>query len=102
MKIAVTQSTDSARITVEGIIDAQGAEELKGGFQGLKLSSVKEVVLDFGKVNHIGSAGIGKLLLLYKDVAIAGGNIRIENLSGFILKLFKELKLDTIFTIPNA
>lgn len=79
-----------------------GNEELKNSFQGLNLSFVKEVVLDFGKVNHIGSAGIGKLLLLYKDLATAGGNIRIENLPGALSELFRELKLHTIFTITKA
>ena len=102
MEIKVTQNDDRAHFLVEGNIDSQGAEDLKGSFQGLKLSSLKEVVFDFRKVDYIGSAGIGKLLLLYKDLASNGGGIRVENLSASVLELFRELKLDTLFTISKV
>jgi len=67
----------------------------------LNISSLSQVTFDFEKVTHIGSAGIGKFLLFYKDLALKGGKIRIENVSDSIYELFNVLKLETIFTISG-
>ncbi len=85
----------------KGNIDERCAEELKRRFRELNVSYLKEVVFDFRNVNHIGSAGIGKLLLFYKDMALNGGKIRIENASETVWELFSVLKLDTIFTVSK-
>ncbi len=99
MEVNVTQEGSSARFTLNGKIDESGAEELKARFLSLNRAALKEVVFDFKGVSHIGSAGIGKLLLFYKELAVSGGNIRITNVSDAIRDLFRVLKLDTIFTI---
>lgn len=102
MEISVHREADLVRVEVGGVIDERGAEDIKRCFGELKGSSFKEVVFDFKKVKHIGSAGIGKLLLFYKDLAIRGGNIRIENASQTVYDLLKVLKLDTLFQISKA
>ncbi|MEZ4525248.1 MAG: STAS domain-containing protein [Desulfobacterales bacterium] len=99
MEVHVMQEGSSARFTLNGKIDEGGAEELKARFLGLNRTALKEVVFDFKAVTHIGSAGIGKLLLFYKELAISGGTIRILHASETIRDLFRVLKLDTIFTI---
>ena len=99
MELTLNQEGDRARFEINGEIDEKGAELLKERFYQLKLSSLKEVVLDFKDVNHIGSAGIGKLLLFYKNLAVGEGSLRILNLNKPTYNLFKELKLNTIFSI---
>jgi anti-anti-sigma factor len=101
MEITVTQVGNSPHIVVRGEIDERGAEELKLRFGELKLAADANVVFDFGGVTHIGSAGIGKLLLFYKTVASNGGAIRIEKAPATIIDLLCQLKLDTIFTIAK-
>ena len=101
MELSVNQDNSRARIQVTGDVDEAGAEKLKSSFKSLNLQTVKEVTIDFGKVNHIGSAGIGKLLVLYKDLAAAGGSIRIENLSADIYELFLVLKLDSLLALSG-
>ena len=101
MELTVNQENSRAHFQVTGDIDEAGAEKLKSGFKALNIQSIKEVTIDFGKVNHIGSAGIGKLLVLYKDLAAAGGTIRIENLSADIYELFQVLKLDSLLTLSK-
>ncbi len=86
---------------ITGEIDEQGADKLKSAFQDLDISSVTEVVLNFSKVTHIGSAGIGKLLMLYKDVGVRGGIFQVSNVSAAIYTLLLSLKLDTVFTIQK-
>lgn len=83
-------------------MDERGAEAHKRRFRELQGSSLTEAVFDFSKVNVIGSAGIGKLLLFYKDLALKGGTIRIENASETIYDTLRVVKLDTIFNISKA
>ncbi len=101
MELTITQEGERAKFVVAGKIDESGSEILKRRFRELNMSSLKELTLDFGKVSHIGSAGIGKLLLFYKDLALRGGEIRIENMSEAVSELFKMLKLDTIFIMSR-
>ncbi len=104
MEIAVTQDGSFVRFGInfksgKGNIDERAAEELKRRFRELNIASVSEVIFDFKNVNHIGSAGIGKLLLFYKDLALNGGGVTIENTSEAVHEVFSVLKLDSIFNI---
>ncbi len=68
----------------------------------LAVDTLREVRIDFTEVTFIGSSGIGKLLLFYKNIAVHGGRLEVYGLSAAIHELFLELKLDTIFTIRAA
>ena len=102
MKISVSQNNSSANFQVSGNIYEAEADQLKGAFKTLNIQSIKEVTIDFGMVKYIGSAGIGKLLLLYKDLASNDGSIRIDNLSADLYELFLAMKLDSLFTLSKA
>ncbi len=101
MEVIITRDGNKARLEIKGDIDEPGAEDLKKRFRELKISLLREVTFDFKEVSHIGSAGIGKLLLFYKDLALNGGKMGIENVSETVYELFKVLKLDTIFSISK-
>ncbi|MDA8134111.1 MAG: STAS domain-containing protein [Desulfobacteraceae bacterium] len=102
MELTVDQGQTSARITIKGEIDGPGAEKLKAGFHALDKTLLKSIVLDFNGVTHIGSAGIGKLLLFYKDIAIGGGSMEIVHVPAPIYDLLLTLKLDSVFKIQKA
>lgn len=102
MLLSVTKSEDRAKIDLGGIIDEEGAETLKKSFSELSLPSMKEVVLDMNSVKHIGSTGIGKILLFYKNLGVNGGKLKIINLQASIYDLFLELKLDSLFEISKG
>lgn len=101
MEIDITETGDTARISIAGDVDESGAGVLKARFNERNLGQKKEVVLDFHEVRHIGSAGIGKLLLFYKDLAVHEGKLRIIGASKPIFDLFREMKLDTIFILSG-
>jgi anti-anti-sigma factor len=98
----VTEEKDIARFTIEGDIDEKGAEILKQRFNELNLAALKETVFDFKDVQHIGSSGIGKMLLFYKKLAVSGGIIRIVNASEAVYDLLLALKLDSVFEISKS
>ncbi len=99
MEINDKLSEGTITIALSGLIDEKGAEQLKEKLTSLKTSKPDKIILNFTNVSHIGSAGIGKLLLLYKDVAMYGGNITITGLSSELKTIFVNLKLDTVFTL---
>lgn len=102
MELTVSTNGDRVNITVVGSIDERGAEDLKRRFLELDVKNTKEVIFDFSGVTFIGSAGIGKLLLFYKNLASHGGSIAIENMRKDLFTMFKVVKLDNIFNISPA
>lgn len=99
MKFEVSCGDTQARIGIAGDIDERGAEEMKQCFRKLPISTLKDVTINMEKVTHIGSAGIGKLLVLYKDLAVHDAGLSLVNVPAGIFELFREMKLDTIFKI---
>ncbi len=102
MELRVANEGKRVRFSIKGVIDERGAEQIKKEFQSLNLSSATDIIFDFREVSHIGSAGIGKLLLLYKDLAIYGGNLSVENTSAPVFDLFRVLKLDSLFKVSRV
>ena len=100
MDIKQIKHDNKIKFELGGTIDQKGAEELKERFNEVD-SSIKEVVLNLSKVTHIGSAGIGKIMLLYKKMAMGSGEIKIERVPSNIYDLFKVVKLDTIIPISK-
>lgn len=99
MALQVKTEQSTIVIQLNGKIDEKGAEEIKKTFISLPLENIKEVHLDLHQLNYIGSSGIGKILLLYKNLGVKGIRLRLSGVPSHIFELFKELKLDTIFPI---
>ena len=102
MELNIQQEGDSVRFEIDGIIDEPGAESLKNRFKELNIETIRELVLDFANVGYIGSAGVGKLLMFYKELSAKGGKMRIENASGIVQELLTITKMDTVFSVSNS
>ncbi|MFH1021475.1 MAG: STAS domain-containing protein [Pseudomonadota bacterium] len=102
MDIETIQNGAQVRIVLQGIVDEKGADELKKQVGQLNFDSVREVIIDCREVRHIGSSGIGKMLLLYKQLASKGGTLSVVNLPGPMFDLFTELKLNTLFSVTRS
>lgn len=99
MDLNLTEGQSQIRLTVSGAIDEAGAEKLAVVFKQLASRNAREIVLDFGDVSHIGSAGMGQLLLLYKNVAVKGGEVRIEKSTPTVRELLRIVKIDDLITL---
>jgi anti-anti-sigma factor len=102
MIITINGTGDTCRIAVEGDIDERAAEEFKARLREIKVNRKGRVYVDFRGLTHIGSAGIGKLLVLYKDLAVSDATLNVINVPRNIFRLLCEMKLDAIFTIEEA
>ena len=99
MHISLETGNSAARIIVEGVVDESGAARLKKCLEGVDLSEVTEVIFDFLHLSYIGSSGVGKLLLFYKQAREKGIGVRIENLPPSVYELFMQLHLDALFPL---
>ncbi|GAB6144433.1 hypothetical protein JCM12294_18710 [Desulfocicer niacini] len=68
----------------------------------MNLEQIQEVIIDFAKVSYIGSAGVGKFLLLYKNLVLDDACIRFINVAPDIYSLLMDMKLDEIFSIEKG
>ncbi len=99
MEIHVNREASLTRVELSGSIDVEGAEVLKKSLGQLVGEGPREVEIDFKGVHFIGSSGIGKLLLFYKNFTAQGGKIRILHLNNDLQALFKAIRLDRLFNI---
>lgn len=99
MNISITQENGTVLVTLQGEIDECGAEEIKTQFREVAQRAPHAVAVDFAGVSHIGSAGISKLLVFYKDLAMRVASLSLIRVPPLLYQLFCEMKLDTIFAI---
>lgn len=99
MNVKLTVEGSKTLMEVSGSVDIPGAEYLKKSLTKVLESESTETVIDFREVSFIGSSGIGKLLLFYKNFTAKGGKISIINMNKEITMLFKAIKLDKLFNI---
>jgi len=102
MKVQSRGDEKKIHIEITGSINQAGAEELKKHLNGLNLQHVKEILIDFSKISYIGSAGVGKFLLLYKNLVVEDARIRMINVSKDIYSLLMDMKLDEFFSIEKG
>ena len=99
MNTNIKKEGDKTTLFLSGSIDIPGAESLKKTLNEIVDDGPKEVIIDFEEVNFIGSSGIGKLLLFYKNFTSKGAKVQIVKINKEIKALFKAIKLDTLFNI---
>jgi len=102
MTIKTNWEGSHAFIMLTGDIDETGAEEIKSAFRDVTSRSPQAVDLDFAGVTHIGSAGIGKLLVFYKDLGIRNAKLTLVRVPTAIHHLLCEMKLDTLFVVQQG
>ncbi|QTA78148.1 Anti-sigma factor antagonist [Desulfonema limicola] len=101
MNIKVNAQGYRIDINISGSVDQFSAKTLKTEFEKLQLSQVKEIIINMDQVTYIGSAGVGKLLLLYKNFSARDGKISIINLSEDIYDMLTNMELGEIFNLTR-
>jgi anti-anti-sigma factor len=100
MDIRVTFDNKTATLTIKGEIDTKASFKLSEHFKEIMDNDdIIYVNLDLQKVPNISSAGIGKILKLFKYLNSKGGSIKIISISPELHKLFQEIHLDRIIPI---
>lgn len=75
----------------------EGDEALKDKINSLILQGQKKMLLNFGDVPYIDSAGLGEIVRTYTTVSRQGGQLKLVNLTKRITDLLSITKLLTVF-----
>lgn len=99
MDVTVEKEGERYSLTIVGAIDNAGVEQLKSAFEDLYSSEPSDVRLDLSSVTTINSSGIGKILMLYKNLRKEDGCLEIVGISDNLMEIFQLIKLDKIISI---
>ena len=84
------------------ILDEQNIQIIGEQLFGLvDESGRKKLLLNFGNVEYMSSAALGKLITLNKKVQSAGGRLVLCNIDPQIREVFEITKLDRLFVITS-
>jgi anti-sigma B factor antagonist len=101
MNISVTEGDDKTLVKLKGDIYIEQGDELLKVFNGIIEKSPKEVVIDLNELKSITSSGIGKIVLLYKEMDKKKGKIKIIGVNETIMQIFRIVKLDKLVEIES-
>lgn len=99
MDVKVEKDGDQLGLTIIGAIDNMTVDQLKSAFDEVYQSVPATVRLDLSGVSTINSSGIGKILMLYKNLKKENGTLEIVGISDNLLEIFQLIKLDRIIPI---
>lgn len=86
-------------LTLEGRLDAEGAEALRPAMEQLAGGGAQRVILDLARVGFMDGSGLGALAYLAKRLP---GRIALRGVEGQPLALLRHLGLDRLFGLAAA
>ncbi|MDO4585026.1 MAG: STAS domain-containing protein [Planctomycetia bacterium] len=92
-------------ICVVRLLDNRIVDDINIYELGTELFSLVEqggytkILLNFSDVGFLSSAALGKLIMLYKKIAVRNGMLKLSNIAPDIRELFTIMNLDRIFDI---
>lgn len=101
MEIEINREGDEYKLTVVGPIDNVSVDQLRSAFEDVYGSVPSKVRLDLRAVSTINSSGIGKILMLYKNLRKENGTLEISGISDSLYETFQLIKLDKIISIQR-
>ena len=102
MNITVSESNGKLSVKIKGDIYIDQANELLVTFNDIIEKNPKEVILDLEELQSITSSGIGKIVILYKELQKKNGVVKIIGVNDTIMQIFKIVKLDKLVTIETS
>lgn len=87
MNITISKENDVTVLKLDGRLDTTTAPELENTING-EGESLKNLVLDFGGVNYISSAGLRVLLSTQKKMNVQG-SMELVNVSADVMDIFE-------------
>ena len=97
MTITKKQNGTALEIALEGRLDTMTAPELEAELKQ-SLEAADSLVLDFGKLDYISSAGLRVLLSAHKTMSSKGG-MKVTNVNEIVREVFEVTGFADILTI---
>ena len=97
MNISKTKKENELILALEGRLDTVTAPQLEAELNA-SLDGAESLVLDFGKLDYISSAGLRVLLSAHKAMALKGG-MKVTNVNEIVAEVFEVTGFADILTI---
>ena len=97
MTVTKTLNGDTLTISVDGWLDTLTASDFHNEVQ--ELQGAENVVLDFGSVDYISSAGLRETVALYRRVSGQGGAFSVRKVKKDVMDVFTLTGFDKKFEI---
>jgi len=94
LRITITEEKDKVIMALAGKIDSHSTEELQEGFEHVKETGKREIILLLKDLEYIDSAGIGAFLSFFKGAKDGGGMVRLAEAPPNILELLNVLGVE--------
>ncbi len=89
IQLLSTKEGEAAVLRVSGRIDAATAPGFEQACRDVLAAGEKILILDFGELQYISSAGLRSLLVIGKTLAERGGGLRIAKTTGVVAQVFE-------------
>ena len=99
MEVTSRELGDTLLIRVSGAVDTPAAEILRTELNKIATQKPKKVIMDLALVPTMGSSGIGKILMFFKNLDSAKASFEIKGIHENLFNIFKAVKLDKLFPI---
>jgi len=102
VKLNTRQIGDVVLVDVSGRITLnEGSSALREEIRALRDKGTKKVVLNFGEVTYVDSAGLGELISGYTSMARAGGTLKLLRPTKRIKDLLQITHTYTLFDVHD-
>ncbi len=89
-------------LTLRGRLDALTSAEIQKVFDQLIQAGARTILVDFGEVNYISSAGLRLLLFVQKQLRTVGGELLLFGLASQSLEVFRISGFGKLFHIAST
>lgn len=100
MRIETKRDDEAIQLTIIGRVDANTSEDLQQEIL-LSFQKTKKVILDFGQVDYISSAGLRALLIGQKTAESKHAEMVLRKVSDIVLNVLTMTGFNEILTIEE-
>jgi anti-sigma B factor antagonist len=88
MDITTTETGDVSVLDIQGHLDTNTSPEAETSINALIDAGTTKILIDFGALEYISSAGLRVLLATAKKLKAAGGDLKICSLNDTVQEVF--------------
>lgn len=102
MEITITKDQNAVIVSVAGRMDTITAPDFQKKMEEVLAQGEKDVVMDFGQLEYISSAGLRSVLIAAKQAKAGGGTVSCCNLREMVKKVFDISGFSTMIPVFSS
>jgi anti-anti-sigma factor len=102
MNTVITWNDRDAIVRPAGNVVAALVPELRSALRDALARGVREMTIDFNRVEMVDSTGLGLLISAHNSISKAGGKLAVIHASKEILDLFRSMRIHQHFSVSQS